>query len=96
VKVHTYTDHAFLLVDRKGSIPIPSIAWVDETNFEEFLYFSLYRHCFVRIDWEKLLSDRFNIMISHDFMFNNLWVDAWHLLIRPRKNMSWNSLNNSM
>jgi hypothetical protein len=35
----------------------------------------------------KLLSDRFNIRISHDFMFNNLWVNAWHLLIRPGKNV---------
>jgi hypothetical protein len=61
---------------------------VDETIFEEFLYFSLDHRFFSRIDRTKLMSNQFDIRISHDFLFDNSWVDAWHFLIRPGKNVA--------
>jgi hypothetical protein len=48
---HTYADHALLLVDRNRiQYPFCQLHKVDETIFEEFLYFILYRCCFMRID----------------------------------------------
>ena len=36
----------------------------------------------------KLLLKRLGIRISCDFMFNYFWIDTWHFLIRPGKNIT--------
>jgi hypothetical protein len=77
VETHTNVNHALLLVDmNQARYPFHQLYRVDETNFEEFLYLSLYCRCFLRIDWENILSDHFDIKTIHDFVFNNSWIDA--------------------
>jgi hypothetical protein len=79
-------DYTLLLVDlNRFRYPFFQLQGVDETGFDKFLYFSLYRHCFARIDQAKLLSDRFDLRISRDLMLNNTSIISWHLLIRPGK-----------
>jgi hypothetical protein len=88
MKFHTYMDHTLIFVDRnRVRHPFHQLHRIDETNLDEFLYLSLDRHCLARIDWVKLLSDRLNIRVSCDLMFNDTWVNAWHLLIRPGKDI---------
>jgi hypothetical protein len=93
-EIHTNANCALLLIDKNQVwYPFRQFHRVDETNFEQFIYVILYCRYFARIDRVKLMSDWFDVRISHDFMFNNLWVNSWHLLISHEK-MSWNSLNN--
>jgi hypothetical protein len=88
VKVHTYMDCTLLLVDKnRFRCPFHQLHKVDETILDEFLYFSLYRHYFARVYRAKLLSNRINIKISCDLLFNNTWINSWHILIRPSKDV---------
>jgi hypothetical protein len=36
----------------------------------------------------KILVDRIDIRISHDFMFDNSWVYVWHFPVRPGKHVA--------
>jgi hypothetical protein len=59
---------------------------VDKTFFEQFLYFNLNNFYFLRINWTRLLSNRLSVRISHDFLFDDSWINAWHFLVRLGKN----------
>jgi hypothetical protein len=84
LEVHTYVNCSLLFVDRNGiSHPLSELNGVDETGFEDFLYFSLNSCYILRINQTKLLSDRLGVNISRYFMFDDSWINAWHFLIRP-------------
>jgi hypothetical protein len=96
MKVHTHTDRTLFSVDRnKVRHPFRQLQWIDETNLYEFLYLNLDGRYLARIDWVKLLSDKLNIEVSCNLIFNFSWVSAWNLLIRPGKNVAHSS-NNSV
>jgi hypothetical protein len=85
-KLHTYADRTLLLFDKnKVRYPFHKFHRIDETNFDDFLYLSLYRPCLARIDGEKLVPDRLNIRVSCDIMFKDMWINSLHLLIRLGK-----------
>jgi hypothetical protein len=88
MEVRTYTNCTLFFVNWHGvSHPLGQMDGVDKTCLEQFLYFNLNSCFFLRINQTNFLPNRFSVRISRDFVFNNFWIDAWHFLVRPRKNV---------
>ena len=62
MEVGTYTNRALFFIDRHGVWhPLRQLYGVDETDFQQFLYFILNSCLFSRIHQIKLLLDRLSI-----------------------------------